>query len=262
MVPVSDPFDSAMAGGEVVRAAVARAAAIAPDLEITGEVRSGAAAASLRRCGSDARLLVLGDRSSRRGGLLDRSLPGRLAGRARCPVVVVKPLPVRACGAPAPRVVVGVDGTTSAAALDLAVSAAAQRGLPVIAVHAWTPDRPADLEGSCGPVELSEAGARAVLDRAVAGCAPCGLRLEPRLVCGDPVTALVRESEGAALVVVGSRGRGTVRATAFGSVSRAVARRVRCPVVVVRRDGARPQFRDPVARAEPGRRQVGDASSG
>jgi len=48
------------------------------------------------------------------------------------------------------------------------------------------------------------------------------------------VAALIRESEGAALVVVGSRARGAARGRFFSLVSRSVAQRARCPVVVVR----------------------------
>jgi nucleotide-binding universal stress UspA family protein len=265
LVPLHDVSDCAMAGGQVVQAAVTRAASVAPALEISAEVRSGPTVASLLRSGSGAGLLVLGGRPPPSGDLpamLDRSVGGRVAGRARCPVVVVKRLPDRPCSGPPPRVVVGVGGTaSSAAAVDFAFRAAAQRGLSMTAIHAWTPDTPADLEGVSGPVGESEARARAVLDEAVARGASraVDVPIEPRLVYGDPVATLVRESEGAALVVVGSRGRGTVRATVFGSVSRSVARRVCCPAVVVRGDAAGPGAgagrRTAVPREQPGRRQ-------
>jgi nucleotide-binding universal stress UspA family protein len=54
---------------------------------------------------------------------------------------------------------------------------------------------------------------------------------------GDPATALIAESVGAALVVVGSRRRGRVRTRWLGSVGGTLVRRSRSPVVVVRRDG-------------------------
>ena len=53
-----------------------------------------------------------------------------------------------------------------------------------------------------------------------------------RVVEGSVVDALVDESHAAALVVVGRRGRHTLPA-ALGSVSRGVAERAVCPVVVV-----------------------------
>lgn len=49
----------------------------------------------------------------------------------------------------------------------------------------------------------------------------------------DPVAALVRESHEAALVVLGSRGRGRIAGMLLGSVSLALANRSHCPVVVV-----------------------------
>jgi nucleotide-binding universal stress UspA family protein len=136
---------------------------------------------------------------------------------------------------------VGVDGTPSCtAALAFAFRAAEQRGLPVTAVHAWRPDRPADHEAVSGPVAGSEARGRSALDRPLAPWRSqfADVPVEARLVCDDPAAALIRESDGAALVVVGSRGRGITRATVFGSVSRSVTRGALCPSVVVRADEA------------------------
>ena len=50
----------------------------------------------------------------------------------------------------------------------------------------------------------------------------------------SPTEALVEESAEASLLVVGSRGRGSVLATLLGSVSFAVASTAQCPVVVVK----------------------------
>jgi nucleotide-binding universal stress UspA family protein len=55
-----------------------------------------------------------------------------------------------------------------------------------------------------------------------------------KLVCDDPAQALVRESAGAALVAVGSRGRGRMTGALFGSVSQRVMRTTQCAVAVVR----------------------------
>jgi hypothetical protein len=71
--------------------------------------------------------------------------------------------------------------------------------------------------------------------------------VDARLVCGDPEVALIRESDGAALVVVGFRGRRFARAAGHGSVSRSVPRRARCPAVVVRL-GSAGQDGEPPAR--------------
>ena len=56
-----------------------------------------------------------------------------------------------------------------------------------------------------------------------------------RLLEGSPAEALIEtaDREGAELLVVGSRGRGSLRSAVLGSVSRELAARAPCPVVVV-----------------------------
>lgn len=54
---------------------------------------------------------------------------------------------------------------------------------------------------------------------------------------GDPRQVLIDVSEHAHLLVLGSRGRGTVRSMVLGSVSAAVSRHAACPVVVCRPPG-------------------------
>jgi nucleotide-binding universal stress UspA family protein len=76
---------------------------------------------------------------------------------------------------------------------------------------------------------------RAALEQRLAqatSAVPDGLRAETRLLDGDPVEALVAESETLDLLVAGSRGYGPVRAVLLGSVSRALVRGAACPVVV------------------------------
>ncbi len=60
------------------------------------------------------------------------------------------------------------------------------------------------------------------------------LELHEVLDIADPRSLLLQMSEHAAMVVVGSRGRGTVRSLLLGSVSVALVRHAHCPVVVVR----------------------------
>lgn len=234
-----DVHEVEVAGARALEAAVARARAVHPDLEITAHLDPGSVAQVLLRRSRDARLLVLGRRADGRSGggqgRLTGSLAARISSSARCPVAVVRP-GGGAPGAARPHVVVGVDGTRrSDAAVGFAFLAAQQRGLGVRAVHAWAADRPADLEAVTAPLITTEAGAHALLHRSLARW-----RIEhpdvpvvPEVVRRDPSSALLDRAAGAALVVVGTRGRGPARGALLGSVSRAVVDGVPAAVAVV-----------------------------
>lgn len=151
--------------------------------------------------------------------LAEGSVAMGVAVHADVPVVVVRPgLPDAVPGPSAGRVVVGVDGTAlSEAAIRFAFAEARARGCGVTAVHA---------------VEREEESraARAVLAPLTAG------REDVRAVVAVGVAsrALIAESAGAQLLVVGSRGRGGLGGMLLGSVSQAVVHRAHCPVAVVR----------------------------
>jgi len=68
---------------------------------------------------------------------------------------------------------------------------------------------------------------------AVLGTDP-SLRVEQEVVEGHPAQQLVVASEGADLVVVGSRGHGGFVGMLLGSVSQHVSAHAACPVLVVR----------------------------
>jgi nucleotide-binding universal stress UspA family protein len=217
---------------------------VASDVEISAQWLSGPTVPLLLCQGRGSQLLVLGSHAPhRRGfrGLLASSVWEDVAAHASCPVVVVRQLRSSPYDGSAPRVVVGIDRTASCtAALGFAFRAAAQRCLSVTAVHAWTPDTPADHEAVSGSIATSQASARTVLEQVLSPWRNqfVDVPVEARLVCADPAAALIRESEGAALVIVGSRGRGATRAKIFGSVSRSVTQQAHCPTVVVRPDKA------------------------
>ncbi|PZH16786.1 universal stress protein UspA [Streptomyces sp. NTH33] len=140
---------------------------------------------------------------------------------------------------PRPRVVVGVDGSPSSyAALRWAVRYAQLVGGVVEAVYAW--DTPSDI-GWTGPAidpefDLEQARERFAEElRAVfTDERPAGMR--EHLAEGDPSEVLVRASQGAEVLVVGSRGRGGFARAMLGSVSQRCAQHAACPVVVVRQD--------------------------
>lgn len=230
------------AATQLLDAAVARVGATAPDVDVSGELLSGPLIPALVDQAHHARLVVLGGGGSktpqRLGSLFAPSVSAGVTARAGCPVAVVRRLRTDPSDGPVPRVVVGVDGeVSSTVALGFAFRAAAQRGLSVTAVHTWTPDLPADLEAVAGPAASAEARAHAALERALepwlARYADVGV--QRRLCADEPVAALVAESRGAALVVVGSATREgrAVRTRLLGSVGCRVAQRAHSPVVVV-----------------------------
>lgn len=231
------------AAEQVLAQAVARARSIASDVDVSPLLQFGPPARALLGEARSACLLVLGSRGlSGLRGLLARSVTVQVAAHACCPVVVVQPLAgADDPGWSPPRVVVGVDATaTSTPAVGFAFQAARQRGIPLVAVQAWTPDPPADLEGVSGPPALPEALARRTLERALDRWQPefTDVPVHTALVRGDPAHALVAQSRGAALLVVGTRGRAHLRGMMLGSVSQAVQHHGYCPVAIIRYDNA------------------------
>lgn len=119
-------------------------------------------------------------------------------------------------------IVVGVSTTPDGQqALRWATDEAIRRELPLRVVLAQ--------DGPAEPARLAYDNAMAyVHDRVGAG------RVSGSFVSTRPALALVEESAGAELVVLGSRSRSTVAAVMLGSVSCAVAAHAAGPVVVVR----------------------------
>jgi nucleotide-binding universal stress UspA family protein len=142
---------------------------------------------------------------------------------------------------PQPRVVVGVDGSPSSyAALRWAARYAQMVHGRVEAICVW--DTPSDV-GWTGPAidpefDLEQARERFAEElTAVFADQPRPAGLREHLVEGDPSEVLIRASQGAEVLVVGSRGRGGFARAMLGSVSQRCAQHAACPVVVVRQDG-------------------------
>ncbi|MGH3380425.1 MAG: universal stress protein [Actinoallomurus sp.] len=169
---------------------------------------------------ADASMIVVGSASlMEMSDLADGSSAMAVAVRANVPVVVVRPgLPDVAPGPSAGRVVAGVDGTgRSEAAVGFAVAEARARSCGLTLVHAIEEER-------------QRAAAEAMLTRIGAGHPD----VRTVVVADLAGHALIEESAGALLVVVGSRGRGGLAGMLLGSVSQAVVHRAHCPVAVVR----------------------------
>ncbi|MDN5747958.1 MAG: universal stress protein, partial [Pseudonocardia sp.] len=252
--PIDDAFTARTAAETVLSEAVARARSVASDVEVSALLLWGTPNRTLLDEAADAQLLVLGSRGlCGARSLLTKSVSVQVAAHASCPVVVIRP--ARGDGAPgwSPlRVVVGADPTPACApAIRFAFQAARQRGIPLAAVHAWTPDTPAGSTPVAASTTMAEALARRALARALAPLRSefADVPVVTTLVPGDPADVLVAESRGAALVVVGSRGRGQVLGTMFGSVSQSVLHHGHSPVAIVRNDPAVPPVteRDPAS---------------
>ncbi|HET9442487.1 MAG TPA: universal stress protein [Acidimicrobiales bacterium] len=134
------------------------------------------------------------------------------------------------------RIVVGVDGSDNAAvAVAWAASLAAATGAEVVAVHALGL---LDHLGPGDPVLAQPHRDEIGLEFEKAWCAPLD---EPGVACrkvmrdGPPADVLLAEADevGADLIVVGSRGVGTVAELVLGSTSTQVARRSTRPVTIV-----------------------------
>jgi nucleotide-binding universal stress UspA family protein len=138
--------------------------------------------------------------------------------------------------------VVGIDGSEagdSDAALRFAYDEAAVRGAELEVIHAWVePYRGPRTNVSVPRFELELEAAELLgeaIKRALEGRGD-EVPVHPRLVEDAPAHALIEASDGADMLVVGSRGRGGFAGLLLGSISQQVVHHARCPVVVVRND--------------------------
>lgn len=138
------------------------------------------------------------------------------------------------------RVVVGVDGSESSVrALGEAAQQARSRGASLTVVSAWHFPGLAMLPGPEDvptPGQL-EGSAQRAIDESIGKLGPGaldGLDVERKAVEGHPADALLREAEGADLLVVGSHGVGGFRGMLLGSVSSHCAQHATIPVLLVR----------------------------
>ncbi len=73
--------------------------------------------------------------------------------------------------------------------------------------------------------------------------------VETALIEGEPAEVLLRQTDEARLLVVGSRGYGPLRRVLLGSVSSAVVAHAACPVIVVPRGSGKEAGADELREA-------------
>jgi nucleotide-binding universal stress UspA family protein len=216
-----------------LHAAVASSEQRHPSVQFETEARVGPAAAELVDAARDSTLLVVGTRGH---GSADPwrigSVSQSVARHAPCPVAVVPEVESRPAR---DRVVVGIDGSISAAAaLRWACREADVRDAELRIVHAWEYPYATEL-GTPQARDLTAVDAALLLEDSVrVARGHSNGAAEGRLVQGRTAAELVEEARDADLLVVGSRGRGAVRSLLFGSVSHEVSARASSPVVIVR----------------------------
>jgi len=207
-----------------------------PGVKATGVVRRGVPVDELVRASSAADLLVIGtNKTSALVGAVHGTLPLRLAAHAHSAVVVV-PAGWVAGGN---RVVVGIeDDGTMDAPLDVAAAEAGRRGVPLELVHAWSIPATLGVDyGAAVPFDALIEAHEDILGRALARVRADHPTIDASgtLVQGAAAPALVEAAGHAALLVVGTHGRGAVAGLILGSVSHDVLLNMPCPVIVVPR---------------------------
>jgi nucleotide-binding universal stress UspA family protein len=243
----------------VLEQAVARLADYA--IEVHPSVETGDAAGVLLDLSEEAELLVVGSRG--RGGFVGRllgSVSSAVPAHAKCPSVTV-PL---ACAArlgqvdlEVPRgkhppvgpeaeekvVLVGVDGSEQARTATLLAAEQAQRwGYPLKVVCALPPFTgslawvPAPLDREALYLDLQNQ-----LDAGTAWLRSHfpGLEISGEVLEGSPIEVLIDATRTAALLVLGTRGRGGFTGMLLGSTSQGVLHHAKGPVMVV------PDTKDP-----------------
>ncbi|MEX0874119.1 MAG: universal stress protein [Actinomycetota bacterium] len=140
-------------------------------------------------------------------------------------------------------IVVGVDGSDSARdALTWAIGEAKIRGREVVAVYAWIdPIVPPSIDGVIVPIPHVgiEQEAENLLEREIKEVTGGSdeVKVQRRFVRRHPVAALLRTSEDADMLVIGSRGLGGFSGLMLGSVGQQCVHHATCPVVIVPHKG-------------------------
>ena len=201
------------------------------------ELRYAGVLETLVDASRDAQMIVVGARGlGEFGWHMLGSVSSGLLRHARCPVAVIHdPDSARREIRDDAPILLGIDGSqASEAATALAFDEASRRRVPLVALHAWSDVGVFPILGMDWHTYRDKGDE--MLGERLAGWQEIypDVPVHRRVVCDVPARWLIDESEGAQLVVLGSRGRGGFDGLHLGSVSSAVAQSARVPVIVVR----------------------------
>lgn len=226
------PFSTKRARSDLA-AATQRLASTRPDLPVEAKLVEGAGISQMLALESaDADLLVIGHHRNRIvRSMLAGALPSQIATQAVCPVVIVPHDWLRRFG----KVVVGIDTDgSSAGALEFAAQEAMALGRSLDIVHVTVDEHNPGSSKRPGAPDAPEARSPEVL-RAMetARAGRPSLAVRTFAASGDPDWILRAHGRDAALVVVGSHGRGAVDAVVRGSRTYTFMNWSKAPLCVV-----------------------------
>lgn len=229
-VPIDPRSTSAWSEAEqLVADCEARAARIAPGIEITGELSDDHPSAALLKRAADAGLVVVGTRGHGGfAGLIIGSTALQVAGHSTVPVVVVG----ERRGAADGDIVLGVGTEPADALLAAAFEQAALYGAALRAVHAVRSTE----------TDLETGSERSAGEDRINGLLATWRTKHPEVTVTVTVNidvveararhALIEASGSARLVVLGSREHPGFTTSGLGSVTHAVIHNSRCPVLI------------------------------
>lgn len=225
-------------GGALATQARERLAALPGEHQVSVETSLGGPARVLVEASEEAQLVVVGRRKHTvLGEFFLGSISVQVAAHAKCPVIIVEEGQEEVADG---HVVVGVDGSeANAPATEFAFQRASAMGVPLMAVLAWSIDLPMTFEAahlSDAVLTDIEANQQSILTETLAPWSEKYPDVDVRPVLRRDLTvpALLGQSRGAQLIVVGSRGHGGFVGLLLGSVSQGLIHHDRpCPLAVV-----------------------------